>query len=135
MLPSFLSDSETLANADFFQAFVNIYVNKDLTDTYVKGKLEKYRKEAFLQHTARIAFDFQISDADKYTILFDCRNCIKWIWQFIFLSYHDQELLLMEPRYQHVAKDFERVNTFQKQKGVIAKRMLQKCANFSSFSS
>ena len=45
------------------------------------------------------------------------------------VSYHDQALLRLESRYLHAAKDFERLNTLQTQKGVIAKKMLLKYAN------
>ena len=136
-VPLFLTESGTTANSEFYEAFVNTYANKlstkELTETYIKGKLEKYRKEAFIQHTVKFAFDFQISDADKYNILFECKNGIKWIWQFIFLSYYDQELLLLESRYQHVAKDFERLNTFQTQKGMIAKKDASKVCKLFQF--
>ena len=72
-------ESGTTANSEFYEAFVKTYVNEELTETYDRGKLEKYRKEAFIQHTAYIAYDFQILDADKYNILFECKNGIKWI--------------------------------------------------------
>ena len=120
-------------NSDFYEGFVNAYVNKELTETYVRGKLEKYWKEAFIQHTAKIAFDFQTLDADKYNILFARKNGIKWIWQFIFLSYHDQELLLLESRYRYVAKYFKHLNTLQSQRGVLAKKDASKICKLLQF--
>ena len=43
------------------------------------------------------------------------------MWQFICLRYQDQELLMMNQRYQQYAKTFDRINKFQMQDGMIAK--------------
>ena len=43
------------------------------------------------------------------------------MWQFVFLSFMDQELLMLESRYKQHAEDFNRINTHQLETGLIAK--------------
>ena len=109
------------ANANFYEAFVNHYAKPEKEDGYFKRKLDAYQKDAYIRHTAVLSFDFQISDADKHKLMFETRNGIKLIWQFICLSYQDQELLMMDQRYQQYAKTFDRIHNFQVQAGMIAK--------------
>ena len=47
---------------------------------------------------------------------------LKLMWQFIFLSFMDQELLMLELRYKQHAEDFNRINTFQIENGLLAKK-------------
>ena len=44
------------------------------------------------------------------------------MWQFIFLSFMDQELLMLELRYKQHADDFNGINAFQIENQLIAKK-------------
>ena len=120
---------------EFYEAFTNVYADKPKDEAYFKRKLELYRKEAFIVYAANLVFDFKISDADKYNILLETsKNGIKLIWQFIYLSYQNQELLMLDQRYKHYADTFDRINKFQRNGGRIAKADSSKvCKLFQNF--
>ena len=44
------------------------------------------------------------------------------MWQFIFLSFMDQELLMLELKYKQHSEDFSRINNYQIEHGLIAKK-------------
>ena len=74
----------------------NHYEKTENEEGYIKRKLDAYRKDARIEHTAVLSFDCRISDADKHKLMFETRNGIKMIWQFICQSYQDLELLMLD---------------------------------------
>ena len=121
---------ERLAS-EFFGVFTNKFTNKDLGVRMQKLKL--FREDGHMQSLARAVFDFSMDDKVRYNLLFETEGNLKLMWQFIFLSFMDQELLMLELKYKQHSEDFNRINNYQIEHGLIAKRMDPKC--ISSFQS
>ena len=75
-----------------------------------------------MKNLARAVFNFSMDDQKRFEFLFENEGNFKLMWQFIFLSFMDQELLMLELRYKQYAEDFNRINTFQIENGLIAKK-------------
>ena len=78
---------------------------------------------------AKTAFDFNLDDATHLENLFGPEGNIKKVWLFIYLSFYDQEPLTPELR-----DDFNTLNEFKIQKGMLAKKDTAKsivCSNSS----
>ena len=75
-----------------------------------------------MQNLARAVFDFSLDDKKRFEFLFETEGNLKQIWQFMFLSFMDQELLMLELRYKQHAEDFNRINAHQLETGLIAKK-------------
>ena len=71
---------------------------------------------------AKAVFDFSMTDANRFKFLFETGKNLKLMWQFIYLSFFDQELLMLELKHRQNAEDFNRINAFQIENGVIAKK-------------
>ena len=75
-----------------------------------------------MQNLARAVFDFSLDDKKYFLFLFETEGNLKLLWQFVYLSFIDQELLMLELRYKQHSEDFNRINNFQTETGLIAKR-------------
>ena len=104
---------------EFFEAFVNKFTNKDTE--YRANKLKLFREDCSIQVMAKTAFDFNLDDSTRLENLFGPIGNIKKMWLFIYLSFHDQEMLMLELRHKQYAEDFNKLNEFQIQKGMFAK--------------
>ena len=58
-------------------------------------------------------------------LVFETEGNLKLIWQFIYLSFFDQDLMMLELKYQQHAEDFQRINVFHQEAGFIAKKHLK----------
>ena len=105
---------------EFFTAFQNKYNNKDID--FRMARLKAYREDSTMQSLARAVFDFSLDDKKHFEFLFETEGNLKLMWQFVFLSFMDQELLMLELRYKQQAEDFNRINTHQFETGLIAKK-------------
>ena len=85
---------------------------------------------------AKTAFDFNLDDKTRLENLFGPEGNLKNMWLFNYLSFHDQELMILELRYKQYAEEFTRLNEFQKQGGRYdcQKKMQIKCIVCSNFS-
>ena len=111
---------EDIAANEFFTPFRNKYVKKDLS--FRMNRLKAYREDSLMQTLAKAVFDFSPDDKKRFEFLFETEGNLKLMWQFIFLSFMDQECLMLELRYKQHADDFNRINNFQIEKGMIAKK-------------
>jgi len=84
-------------------------------------KLKLFR-EGHMQSLAKAVFDFSMDDKVRYKLLFETEGNLKLMWQFIFLSFMDQELLMLELKYKQHSEDFSRINNYQIEHGLIAKK-------------
>ena len=75
-----------------------------------------------MQLMAKAVVDFNMEDNDRFKLLFETGSNFKWMWQFIYLIFMDQELVRLELRYKQHAEDFNHINTFQMETGLIAKK-------------
>ena len=57
-----------------------------------------------------------------FEFLVETEGNLKLMWQSVFLSFMDQELLMLELRYKQHADVFNRLNAFQIETGLIAKK-------------
>ena len=71
---------------------------------------------------AKAVFDFSMKDEDRFKFLFETRKKLKLMWQFIYLSFFDQDLLMLELSNKQNAEDFNRINAFQIENGVITRK-------------
>ena len=79
---------------EFFTAFQNKYNNKDIG--FRMARLKAYREDSTMQSLARAVFDFSLDDKKRFEFLFETEGNLKLMWQFVFLSFMDQELLMLE---------------------------------------
>ena len=108
-------------NADeFFAPFRNKCVKKDMGSRM--NRLKAYREDSLMQTLAKAVFDFSMDDKKRFEFLFETEGNLKLMWQFIFLSFMDQECLRLELRYKQHTDDFNRINTFQIENGLIARK-------------
>ena len=105
---------------EFFDSFQNKYVNKDTG--FRLQRLKAYREDGHMQSLARAVFDFSMDDKARFELLFETEGNLKLIWHFIFLSFMDQELLMLELKYKQHAEDFNRIHAVQVETGKIAKK-------------
>ena len=92
---------------DCFSWFNNKFVNKDAG--YRLSKLKMYRENSQMQSLAKSVFDFSMNDEDRFKLLFETEGNLKLIWQFIYLSFFDQDLMMLELKYKQHAEDFQRL--------------------------
>ena len=82
---------------------------------------------------AKTAFDFNLDDSTRLENLFGPDGNIKTMWLFIYLSFHDQEMLMLELRHKQYAEDFNILNEFQIQRGMLAKKDMAKIYRLFKF--
>ena len=70
------------------------------TWVFCVARLKSYREDSVLQNLAQAIFDYKMDDADWFGFLFANEGNIKRIWQFIYLSFVDNEQLLAEQKYK-----------------------------------
>jgi len=116
---------------EFFEAFVNKFTDKDFA--YRTNKLKLFREDCSIQVMAKTAFDFNLDDSTRLENLFGPIGNIKKMWLFIYLSFHDQEMLMLELRHKQYAEDFNKLNEFQIQKGMLAKKDMAKIYRLFKF--
>ena len=75
-----------------------------------------------MQSLAKLLFNFSMDDNKRFKLLFDTEGNLKLIWQFIYLSFFDQDLMMLKLKYKQHAEDFQRINTFHQEGGFIAKK-------------
>ena len=95
---------------DCFSWFNNKFANKDAG--YRLSKLKMYRENSQMQSLAKSVFDFSMNEEDRFKLLFETQGNLKLIWQFIYLSFFDQDLMMLELKYKQHAEDFQRINAF-----------------------
>ena len=103
-----------------FMHFLNKYATKDAN--FRALRLKAYREDATMQSFAKVVFDFGIDDKERFEILFNNEMNIKFLWQFIFLSFLDHDPFLMEVRHKQYVNDFVRINKTQLETGYINKQ-------------
>ena len=81
-----------------------------------------FREDSQMQSLAKSVFDFSMNDEDRFKLLFETEGNLKLIWQFIYLSFFDQDLMMLELKYKQHAEDFQRINAFHQEAGFIAKK-------------
>ena len=64
-------------------------------------QLKTYSNDSLMQSLARAVIDFGMDDKKHFELLCETDENLKLIWQFIFLSLIDEELLMLELRYKH----------------------------------
>ena len=110
---------------DYFKPFTNKSAKKD--PGKILSKLKEFRENSNIQILAKAVFDFSMNDIQLVWIFFFTvakEENMKLIWQFIYLSFYDQDLLILELRCKN-AENFTRINSFQLQCGLIAKKDVQ----------
>ena len=65
--------------------------------------------------------------------MFEMNSRIKLIWQFIFLCYQDEQIYMLELRHKQYAEDFNMLNEFQIQRGMLAKKDMAKIYRLFKF--
>ena len=121
-----LDDSESerkygkTAEFEFSEPFHNKFTKKSEGERF--QSLNIYREDNNMQLMAKAVFDFSMEDNDCFKLLFETGSNLNWMWQFIYLSFMDQELMMLELRYKQYAEDFNHINTFQMETGLIAKK-------------
>ena len=105
---------------EFFEPFHNKFTKKSEGERFQLLKI--FREDSNMQLMAKAVFDFSMEDNDRFKLLFETGSNLKRMWQFIFLSFMDQELMMLELRYKQYAEDFNRINAFQTEKNLIAKK-------------
>jgi hypothetical protein len=126
------TNNEEVSSNEFFDAFHNKFTKKDAG--YRMKSLKAYREDGIMQSLARSVFDFSMDDKDRFNFLFERKGNLKLLWQFIYLSYMDQDLMMLELRYKQHAEDFARINAYQTETGLIAKKMVLKYIVYSNCS-
>ena len=111
---------EDVGYVDCFSWFNNKCANKDAG--YRLNKLRMFREDSQMQSLAKSVFDFSMNDEDRFKLLFETEGNLKLIWQFIYLSFFDQDLMMLELKYKQHAEDFQRINAFHQEAGFIAKK-------------
>ena len=111
---------EDVGYVDCFSWFNNKCANKDAG--YRLNKLRMFREDSQMQSLAKSVFDFNMNDEDRFKLLFETEGNLKLIWQFIYLSFFDQDLMMLELKYKQHAEDFQRINAFHQEAGFIAKK-------------
>ena len=81
-----------------------------------------YREDNNMQLMAKAVFDFSMEDNNCFKLLFETGSNLKWMWQYIYLSFMDQELMMLELTYKQYAEEFFYINAFQNETGLIAKK-------------
>ena len=109
-----------ISSLDYFDCFVNKFTKA--TEGERLKNLKAYREDSNVQNMAKAVFDFSMTDANRFKFLFETGKNLKLMWQFIYLSFFDQELLMLELKHRQHAEDFNRINAFQIENGVIAKK-------------
>ena len=71
---------------------------------------------------ARAVFDFSMDEKTRCEFLFGTEGNLSLMWQFIFLSFMHQELLMLELKCKQHSDDVDRINKFQIKHGLIAKK-------------
>ena len=111
---------ESVQAVECFSWCSNKFANKDAG--YRLNKLKLYREDSQMQSLAKSVFDFSMDDNDRFKLLFETEVNLKLMWQFIYLSVFDQDLMMLELKYKQHAKDFQRRNAFHQEAGFIAKK-------------
>ena len=85
-----------------------------------------FRKDSQMQSLAKSVFDFSMNDEDRFKLLFETEGNLKLIWQFIYLSFFDQDLMMLELKYKQHAEDFQRINAFHHEAGLFERSRIQR---------
>ena len=101
---------ESLETVDCFGWFNNKLINKDAD--YRLKKLKVFREDSQMQSLAKSVFDFSMDDNERFKLLFDTEGNLKLIWQFVYLSFFDQDIMMLELKYKQHTEDVHRINTF-----------------------
>ena len=104
---------------DHFEAFHNKFSDK--TEGQRHQCLKALKEDSHMQNMAKAVFDFSMTDSDRFKFLFEMGRNLKRMWQFIYLSFFEQELLMLELRYKQHAEDFNRINAVQLETGCISR--------------
>jgi hypothetical protein len=116
--------SDKINATDVFKPFAKKLSKKDPAQKL--SKLKEFRKNRKIQILAKAVLDFSMNDTARFDFLFHNKEeNLKLIWQFIYLSFYDQDLMMLELRYKKYAEVFTRINDFQLQCGLIAKKDVQ----------
>ena len=75
-------------------------------------KLKLFGEVSQIQLLAKSVFDFGMDDNERFKLL----------WQFVYLSFFNQDIMIFELKCKQDAEDFQRINTFQQEGGFIAKK-------------
>ena len=105
---------------EFFEPFHNKFTKKSEGERFQLLKI--FRENSNMQLMAKAVFDFSMEDNDRFKLLFETGSNLKRMCQFIYLSFMDQDLKMLELRYKQYTEDFNGINTFQMEKGLIAKK-------------
>ena len=115
---------EDVGYVDCFSWFNNKCANKDAG--YRLNKLRMFREDSQMQSLAKSVFDFSMNDEDRFKLLFETEGNLKLIWQFIYLSFFDQDLMMLELKYKQHAEDFQRINAFHHEAGLFERSRIQR---------
>ena len=116
------------AEFEFSDLFHNKFTKKSEGERFQSLKI--YREDNNMQLMAKAVFDFSMEDNDRFKLLFETGSNLKRMWQFIYLSFMDQDLMMLELRYKQYAEDFNGINTFQMEKVLIAKKRWTQSLSF-----
>ena len=78
--------------AEKYAQFLNQFINKPIKEQ--KEKLDKMRNSSILRAIVRSAEGFTLEDEEKYALLFNEGDRLKRIWEYIYVSFNEQEILL-----------------------------------------
>jgi len=98
---------------------INQFINKPIEEQ--KDKLDEMRNSSIIRALVRTAEDFTLEDEEKYALLFNEGNRLKRIWENIYVSFNEQEIILTVPGHGNYCVDFDALKKYQKQTGYILK--------------
>ena len=107
-----------------YAQFTNQFIDKPIVEQ--KDKLDEMRNSSILRALVRTAEDFTLEEEEKYALLFNEGDRLKRIWEYIYVSFNEQEILLTEPGYGNYCVDFDALKEYQKQTGYILKNSAYK---------
>ena len=116
---------EKTAEVEFSKPFHNKFIKKSKGERFQSLKI--YKEDNNMQLMAKSCFDFSMEDNDRFKLLFETGSNLKWTWQFIYLSFMDQDLMMLELRYKQYAEDF---NGIDMEKVLVAKKRWTQSLSF-----
>ena len=84
------------AEVEFFEPFHNKFTKKSEGERFQSLKI--YREDNNMQLMAKAVFDFSMEDNDRFKLLSETISNLKWMLQFIYRSFMDQERMMLELR-------------------------------------
>ena len=95
---------------EFFEPFHSRFTKKSEGERFQNLKI--YREDNNMQLIAKAVFDYSMEVNDRFKLLFETGSNLKWMWQFIYFSFMDQELMMLELSYKQYAEEFNHISTF-----------------------